>query len=111
MNNPLVYAFFVGRALAEAFNEQVEKSLTQALSDLGKFDAEQRERLRNFTTQVMERANQEAQAATSYRSTEAGSSPLDISNSDLQAVIDELRAEMAQVRVQLQRYRTNSSSN
>ena len=57
MSNPLVRALFVGRAVAEICNEQFENALTDALSELGKFDAEQRERLRQFTAEVMERAN------------------------------------------------------
>jgi polyhydroxyalkanoate synthesis regulator phasin len=107
MTNPLVQAFFVGRAVAEILNEQLENALTDALSELGKFDAEQRERLRQFTEQVMERANQEAETATVGRSTTAivtqGSQPVDV-----QAMIDELRAEIALLRAELQRYRSNS---
>ena len=48
MSNPLTRAFFIGRATAEAIIEQLEDTLTDALSALGKFDAEQREKLRNF---------------------------------------------------------------
>ncbi len=107
MTNPLVQAFFVGRAVAEILNEQLENALTDALSELGKFDAEQRERLRQFTEQVMERANREAETATVGRSTTAivtqGSQPVDV-----QAMIDELRAEIALLRAELQRYRSNS---
>ena len=43
MSNPLVQAFFVGRAIAEVINERVEVALTDALSELGKFDAEAKE--------------------------------------------------------------------
>ena len=107
--NPLVNAFFVGRALAEVVNQQIEKTITDALSELGKFDAEQRENLRKFTEEVMERAKQDAEAASSDSAGSAtvanGSEP-----EDLQATIDELRAEIAQVRAQLQRYRTNSGT-
>ncbi len=106
--NPLVNSFFVGRALAEVVNQQIEKTITNALSELGKFDAEQRENLRKFTIEVMERAKQEAEASgqKSGGSTTVanGSEP-----EDLQATIDELRAEIAQVRAQLQRYRSNSA--
>jgi len=107
MTNPLVQAFFVGRAVAEILNEQLENALTDALSELGKFDAEQRERLRQFTEQVIERANREADTATVGRTTTAivtqGSQPVDV-----QAMIDELRAEIALLRAELQRYRSNS---
>ncbi|MBW4693158.1 MAG: hypothetical protein KME27_15505 [Lyngbya sp. HA4199-MV5] len=100
-------AFFIGRALAEAVYEQTERALTDALSELGKFDAEQRERLRQFTDEVLARAQREADAARQARSTTAivtvGSQP-----TDLQATIDELRAEVAQLRSELKRYRSNS---
>jgi hypothetical protein len=109
MSNPLVHAFFVGRALAEALGEQLEHTVTDAFSELGKFDAEQRERLRQFTEQVLARASQEEELAMQGRSTTAivrmGSQP-----EDLQATIDELRAETAQLRAELQRYRTNRSA-
>lgn len=108
MSNPLVHAFFVGRAVAETINEQLENALTDLLSELGKFDAEQRERLREFTEQVMERAHREEEMTRVGRSSTAivpqGSQP-----ADLQAMIDELRAEIALLRTELQRYRNKSA--
>jgi polyhydroxyalkanoate synthesis regulator phasin len=107
MSNPLVHAFFVGRALAETLGEQLEHSLTDALSELGKFDAEQREHLRHFTQQVLERAQREEEIVMRARSTTAivpqGAQP-----TDLQATIDELRAEIAQLRSELKTYRSSS---
>ncbi len=107
MTNPLVHAFFVGRAAAEIVSEKLENALTDALSELGKFDAEAREQLRQFTEQVMERANREEETANLASTTTAivpqGSQP-----DDLQAMIDELRAEIALLRAELQRYRSNS---
>jgi polyhydroxyalkanoate synthesis regulator phasin len=107
MSNSVIRAFFVGRALAQALNEQVEDALTNALSELGKFDAEQRERLRQFTEQVMESASREAETTMRGRTTTAivplGSQPV-----DLQATIDELRAEIARLRAELQLYRNQS---
>lgn len=107
MTSPLVHAFFVGRAFAEAFYEQLENGLTNALSELGKFDAEQRERMRQFTEQVMERANREEEASVQGRTTTA-LVRFDSQPTDLQATIDELRAEIAQLRSELQRYRSRS---
>ncbi len=107
MTNPLVQAFFVGRAVAEVFNEQLENALTDALSEIGKFDAEARESLRQFTEQVMERANREAETATQGRTTTANV-PQGSQSVDLQAMIDELRAEIALLRAELQRYRSSS---
>jgi demethoxyubiquinone hydroxylase (CLK1/Coq7/Cat5 family) len=105
MSNPLLQAFFVGRAVAEIINERLELALTDALSDLGKFDAEAREHLRQFTEEVLARANNAAQAAESGATvvTHTGTQPV-----DLQAEIDELRAEIALLRTELQKYRSNS---
>ncbi len=107
MSNSLIHAFFVGRAVAQALNEQVEDALTNALSELGKFDAEQRERLRQFTEEVIERASREAETTVQGRTTTAivpiGSQP-----TDLQATIDDLRAEIARLRAELQNYRNQS---
>ncbi len=107
MSNSVIHAFFVGRAIAQALGEQLEDALTNALSEVGKFDAEQRERLRQFTEQVMERAERDAETVTLGRTTTTivpiGSQPV-----DLQATIDELRAEIARLRAELQLYRNQS---
>lgn len=107
MSNPLVQAFFIGRVVADMLNEQLENALTDALSEVGRFDAETRERLRQFTDQVVERANREADNATRARTTTA-IVPQSSQSTDLQAMIDELRAEIALLRAELQRYRSNS---
>jgi len=107
MNNPLVQAFFVGRAAAEIINEHLESAVTDALSELGKLDAEARERLHQFSVEVMERANREAEAA-GVRRDPAGFGGESSQSVDLQAMIDELRAEIALLRTELQRYRSNS---
>ena len=106
MSNPVIHAFFVGRAIAQVLNNHLEDSLTHAMSELGKFDAEQRERLRQFTQEVLERANQEEEAATGLHSpsSPATSSP----KRDLQATIDELRAEIARLRSALQNHRNQT---
>ncbi|MGB7708000.1 MAG: DUF6825 family protein [Microcoleus sp.] len=110
MSKPPVHAFFVGRALAEALYEQLESAATNALSELGKFDAEQRQRLRQFTDRVVERANREADSAMQHRTGTATTTTTTIQDTqpaDLQATIDELRAEVALVRSELQRYRSS----
>lgn len=104
MNNPLLQAFFVGRAVAEVINERLEVVITDALSDLGKFDAEAREQLRQFTEEVLTRANKAASAAGES----SGFDGTGGDNIDLQATIDELRAEIALLRTELQRYRSNN---
>jgi hypothetical protein len=105
MSNPLVHAFFVGRAIAEAVSEQVESGVTNALSELGKFDAEQRERLRLFTEEVRVRAQRAEEMAMQGRTSGAAYTPA--ASNDLQATIDDLRAETAQLRAELQRYRSS----
>ena len=107
MSNRVVHTFFIGRAVADLLNEQLEHVLTNLVSEIGKFDAEQRERLREFTEEVMERARREEEAAMLANNTTTivpqGSQPV-----DLQATIDELRAEIARLRAELQLYRSGS---
>lgn len=100
-------AFFVGRAVAEIFNEQLENALTDTLSELGKLDAELRENMRHFTNEVMERANREMEVATRGRTDTTNFTP-DAQPLDTQAMIDDLRAEIALLRTEIQRHRTNS---
>ncbi|MFM7471598.1 MAG: hypothetical protein LVS60_12200 [Nodosilinea sp. LVE1205-7] len=106
MSSPELHAFFVGRALAETLNDRAQHLLTDTLSWLGKFDAEQREQLRQFTEEVINWAQQSESGVGVQASSSAatGSDP-----EDLQATIDTLRAEIAQVRVALQQYRSNVS--
>jgi uncharacterized protein YceH (UPF0502 family) len=110
MTNPLVNAFFLGRATAEVLAEELEHGLTDVMSNVGKFDAEQRERLRQFTQQVMERAEAEASSASQTHPSRATAAPPAGAQSDLQEIIDELRAEIAQLRAALQDYRQKSGS-
>jgi len=105
MSDPLIHAFFLGRATAEKLYEELETALTDAMSELGKFDAEQRERLRQFTEQVNERAKRAEDMAAQGR-TSTAIVPIDSQPTDLQANIDELRAEIAQLRSELQTYRS-----
>jgi polyhydroxyalkanoate synthesis regulator phasin len=112
MSDPVLHAFFVGRALAEAVNEQAEKLLTDTISLVGKFDAEQRENLRQFTEDVLARARQAEEEAGSVAVSKPAPGVSGFGGAggsqDLQATIDGLRAEIAQVRVALQQYRATS---
>lgn len=108
MTNPVVHAFLVGRAAAEVLNEQVENALTDALSELGKFDAEQRERLRQYAEQVIARAESVAETATLGRTTTSIVPVSSQPGTDIQATIDELRAEIARLRAELHSYRSRS---
>ncbi|MBF2064724.1 MAG: hypothetical protein IGS39_09930 [Calothrix sp. C42_A2020_038] len=105
MTTPLVQAFFVGRAVAEILSERLEHTVTDALSELGKLDAELREQARLFTEEVMTRANQASEAAgAGFANSNVGQTA---QTTDTQATIDDLRAEIATLRTELQRYRVN----
>ncbi|MDJ0731346.1 MAG: hypothetical protein QNJ33_15280 [Crocosphaera sp.] len=105
MSNPVLHAFFLGRAFAEVVGEKVEESLTNALSELGKFDAEQRENLRQLIEEVQARAERDVtQGNTSSTTTTDNGSPV-----DLQETIDDLRAEIARLKAELKNYRTNKA--
>ena len=123
-NNPVTNAFFFGRALAEVMSEKLEESFTNAMSDLGRFDAEQRENLRQLMEEVQLKAERAAgttttatTATTTTRTTRSSSNgsnstpnpvSIDISSDnsdDLQAMLDKLRAEIATLRAELNKYR------
>jgi Sec-independent protein translocase protein TatA len=98
MTNPVTEAFFYGRALAEVLTEKLESNLTNALSDLGKFDAELKENLRQFVAEVEARVQKESGEPVT-------NSGVNQSSDDLQETIDELRAEIARLRAELKQYR------
>ena len=56
MTKPVLISFFLGRALAESLNDKLGETLTYTLSELGKINAEQGEKLRQFTQEVFDRA-------------------------------------------------------
>jgi uncharacterized small protein (DUF1192 family) len=91
-------AFFVGRATAEAVIDRLEETVTDALSALGKFDAEQREQVRIFVETVLEKAEQQRGNVASNDG--------EIDADELQETIDNLRAEIAQLKSELQQYRS-----
>ena len=122
MSNPVTNAFFLGRALAEVLSEKLEESFTNAMSDLGKFDAEQRENLRQFIEEVEYLAQQAAGNASASapssdigktsnsNSSSSGSSSINIdinttNSDDLQTMLDQLRAEIATLRAELKKFR------
>ena len=108
----MLQAFFVGRALAAAVGDRAEHLVSDGLSQLGKFDAEQRENFRQFTEEVLARAEQEKAAAgaeqTATGAPPAGNNGVPADTEDLQATIDNLRAEVAQVRAAIQQHRQSS---
>jgi hypothetical protein len=95
MTNPVTHAFFIGRATAEALTEKLEDSLTDLLSAVAKFDAQQRQNLREFVEVVLAKAQQnDARTETT---------------ADIQELIDNLRAEVAQLKAELQKYRNQGN--
>ncbi|MFN4066437.1 MAG: DUF6825 family protein [Thermosynechococcus sp.] len=90
-------AFFLGRATATLLRDQAQHLFVELLSQLGRFDAEQQQRLHQFMEEVQARARQEAEMVVPR------------SGVDWQALIDDLRAEIAALRTELQRYRNRES--
>lgn len=90
-------AFFLGRATATLLRDQAQHLFVEFLSQLGRFDAEQQQRLHQFMEEVQARARQEAEMVVTRRGV------------DWQALIDDLRAEIAALRTELQRYRNRES--
>jgi polyhydroxyalkanoate synthesis regulator phasin len=97
MNKSPLDAFFIGRATAEAVIDRIEETVHDTLSALGKFDAEQREQVRIFVETILEKAEQQKGTVTTEDS--------DIAPDELQETIDNLRAEIAQLKSELQQYR------
>jgi polyhydroxyalkanoate synthesis regulator phasin len=103
MTNPVLNSFFVGRALAQSLNDKLGETVTYTLSELGKVNAEQGERLRQFTQEVIDRAARETSNAGGNTTTiDPQGNPVDV-----QETIDELRAEIARLRAEIQRYRVS----
>lgn len=116
MSNPVVDAFFLGRAFAEVLSEKLEDAYAQTMNELGKFDAEQREQLRQFIEEVQARAQQSNSSTTTTTTTTTATSPRDTGDNDynfsavsspgdLQEMLDQLRAEIASLRSELKKYR------
>ena len=107
MTTPWTNVYFIGRAIAEILTEKANDTAAEVLSELGRLDAERREVTREFLQEVSDRAAVAQQQSGVYSS--GMSNPVPASNSgDLQAIIDDLRAEIAETRAELQRYRQAS---
>ena len=104
MTKPALNSFFIGRALAQSLNEKLGETLTYTLSELGKINAEQGEKLRQFAQEVIERAERET-AAAGGNTTRVSTDGLRV---DVQETIDDLRAEIARLRAEIQKHRYQS---
>ncbi|MFM2305294.1 MAG: hypothetical protein RLZZ135_2707 [Cyanobacteriota bacterium] len=100
MTNPVLNSFFVGRALAQSLNEKLGETLTYTLSEIGKVNAEQGEKLHQFTQEVLDRAARETANASENTTVNVNGQSIDV-----QETIDDLRAEIARLRAEIQRYR------
>lgn len=99
MTKPTTRAFFIGRATADLLRERVETTLTDLVSQVGKLVVEWQVNWQAFADDVLVRVEQEQHLETGI----PGNSPLQ--TTDLQATLDDLRAEVAQLRSELQKYR------
>ncbi len=105
---PWTNVYFVGRAIAEILTEKANQTATDVLSELGKLDAERREATREFIQEVNTRAAAAQQPGGLSTETSSGTpgGGSTVMPGDLQATIDDLRAEIAETRAELQRYRS-----
>jgi hypothetical protein len=105
MSNPINEVYFIAKALTEVVGEKVEDNITNVLSDLGKFDAETRQRLNEFTQEV------KARAEASKQQSEQTNTNITIDVDavvDPQELLDELRHEIARLKSELTNYRQNN---
>lgn len=105
MSNPINEAFFIGKALAEIVSEKIEDNLTNLLSDIGKFDAETRQRLQEFAQEVKKRAQMNKQTSNNTNTTITIEADTIV---DPQELLDELRHEIARLKAELINYRQNN---
>ncbi len=103
MTKNVLNSFFVGRALAQSLNDKLGETLTYTLSELGKINAEQGEKLRNFTQEVIDRAARETTNSGNTTTVAPNGQPVDV-----QETIDDLRAEIARLRAEVQAHRYQS---
>ncbi len=101
MSNPVTEAFIFGKAFAEVVTEKLEHTLTNILSDIGKFDAETKQRLEEFAREVKTRAESAKQQSDNPTTITVTAD----TSVDLQELLDELRAEIARLKAELNNYR------
>ena len=103
MSNSVLHAFFLGRALAEVLSEKIEENFANALSELAKIDARQREQLRQLVEEV------QARAQVNVASRNTNTTPSENPPIDAQEAIDNLRAEIARLKAELTIYRAQET--
>ena len=96
MSSPISHILNLGKAFTEVVSIKVQEAAVEAISELEKIKAEQSEHLSQFITEVEQRANQQDRGTrepTQIIITEP--------ETDLQELLDELRAEIAGLRAEL----------
>ncbi|AGY57713.1 DUF6825 family protein [Gloeobacter kilaueensis] len=109
MSNPWIRTFFIGRATAEILLEKLEDAVTDLLSEVGKAEADWRDGLREFTEEVLTRAEAEQAETLIDLSAEGYTSRGTASSKQVERNVDELRAEVARLRSELQRFRNQEA--
>ena len=111
MSNPLTRAFFIGRATADLLAERAEAAMTDLAGEFGKNLAEAQKQWEEFGRDVVARAKAEEEIAAGNLHPEDNPSGAGFASSpaDLQVTLDDLRAEVAELRSQLQKYRSESA--
>ncbi|MBW4700089.1 MAG: hypothetical protein KME03_19740 [Aphanocapsa lilacina HA4352-LM1] len=110
MSDPWIRTFFIGRATAEILLEKLEDAVTDVLSEVGKAEADWRDGLRQFTEAVITRAEAEQAETLADLSAEGYTTRAPAASKDVQRNIDELRAEVARLRSELQRFRNQEAT-
>ncbi|KAL3147919.1 hypothetical protein ABBQ32_002629 [Trebouxia sp. C0010 RCD-2024] len=135
-NKAVLEAFFLGRAFAEAINDRLGAALGDLLSEFGKADAERRQFWKEFEAEVQDRASAALSKATQSSkytqrqlpenatlprtTTGAPIGPVptrrgqqqtsSASQRLLQESVDDVRAEVAAARSELQRFRSTRNN-
>ena len=102
-SNPLIQTLNLGKAFSKMLSEKLEESVTEILSEWGKFEAEQKEKIRQFSEEISERVKQEAN--NSKNNINASSDNFN-EIEDLQENLDQLRLEIARLRAELKNHRS-----
>ena len=102
MSNPINEVYSIGKAITEVVGEKIEDNLTNVLSDLGKFDAETKEKFQELTQEIKARAEINKQNSNINSDTITVKADVTV---DTQELLDELRHEIARLKAQLTSYR------
>lgn len=107
----LLEAFFIGRALAETINERLGTLAADTFAEISKLEAEIRQSISEFETEVVERGRREMMSTIipdgTGPSTSMSSGGVQVENeefvpADLGEAVDNLRAEIAATRALVQ---------